>query len=77
MTKTQAFHKGHGRTIGKYTLLIFVSCVAILWSWNSFAVEIFAAPEMKFKHALALEILFIVAVAVYAETVRLIRTNTD
>ena len=52
-------NKGHGRTIAMSLIAIFFGGVAILWSWNTFAVDLFAQPEMEFRHAVAVELLLI------------------
>ncbi|MFY0681176.1 MAG: hypothetical protein JXR13_11420 [Thalassovita sp.] len=54
-------NKGHGRTIMKSLLVIIVGGVAILWSWNTLAVDLFGLPEMAFRHALA-SVLLLVAI---------------
>ncbi len=53
-------HNRTNRHFGKrffqiFTALIFGS-VAILWGWNTLAVDLFSQSSMRFKHALALEL---------------------
>lgn len=38
----------------------------ILWSWNTFAVELFAGPVIRFRHAVALEFGFLVVASAIA-----------
>lgn len=47
--------------------------VVLLWSWNTLAVGLFAAPAVEFKHALAAELAISVAFAIAAWSVRLAR----
>lgn len=58
---TELGNKGHGRTIVLSLSAVFFGGVAILWSWNTVAVEMFAQPEMEFRHAIAVELLIIAA----------------
>ncbi|MBV1904129.1 MAG: hypothetical protein KUG58_10910 [Marinosulfonomonas sp.] len=51
----------HGRTIVMSLIAVFFGGVAILWSWNTIAVDLFAQPEMEFRHAVAVELLLIAA----------------
>jgi len=55
-------YKHLGRTLALALTILTGSCIAILWGWNTFAVEILSQQTMKFKHALALE-LFVLSVA--------------
>ncbi|KUJ77778.1 hypothetical protein [Ruegeria profundi] len=52
-------NKGHGRTIVMALIAILVGGIAVHWSWNTLAVELFAQPEMTFRHAIAVELLLI------------------
>lgn len=47
--------KGH-RAFMLVIALLFAS-IAILWGWNTLAVDLFQAPAAKYKHALALTLL--------------------
>ncbi len=49
---------------------LFVGGIMIHWSWNVFAVELLQAPEMRFKHALGLEILVAAVAAVAGASAR-------
>jgi hypothetical protein len=44
---------GHAALIVLATLL--VGGVMLLWAWNTLAVDLFQAPEIRFKHVLAFE----------------------
>jgi len=35
---------------------IVAAAVVILWSWNAVAAELFAAPTITFRHAIAIEL---------------------
>jgi len=57
---TTAEHRPH-RRLGHRLLLasgtVLLSAILLLWAWNTLAVELFAAPRMGFRHAIAAEIL--------------------
>lgn len=57
-----------GRRIALATLtvvaVLLVGGVAVLWSWNAIAVDLFEAPVMKFKHALAAELMAVTIAAI-------------
>jgi hypothetical protein len=44
---------------------LVVVAVALLWGWNTFAVEVLGQQSMKFKHALALELLILCVAGVF------------
>jgi hypothetical protein len=52
-------NKGHGRTIVMSLIAIVFGGIAILWSWNTVAVDLFGQPEMALRHAIAVELLLI------------------
>ncbi len=52
-------NKGHGRVIAKSLIAVFFGAVAILWTWNTLAVDLFAQPEMEFRHAVAVVLILI------------------
>jgi hypothetical protein len=54
-------NKGHGRTIVMSLIAIVLGGVAILWSWNTLAVDLFHLPEMTFRHAVAAVLLLVAA----------------
>jgi len=58
---TELESKGHGRTIVMSLIAVLCGGVAILWSWNTVAVDMFAHPEMEFRHAFAVEVALIAA----------------
>lgn len=66
-----------GRAHGVFGVLFAFAAasVAILWSWNSFAVDILGLPEIRFRHAVALELLVVVLSATTALP-RLVQQNT-
>jgi hypothetical protein len=45
--------QGRGREIVLGAAALFGIAVAILWSWNTLAVDLFGAPEFAFRHAVA------------------------
>jgi hypothetical protein len=49
--------------------------VAILWVWNAFAVDILGLPAIRFRHAVALELLVFAASAPLTIS-RIIRHDT-
>jgi len=59
MTKHE--NQGHGRTIVMSLIAIVFGGVAILWLWNTVAVDLFALPVMDFSHAIAVELLIVAA----------------
>ena len=59
MTKLE--NKGYGRTIFMSLTAVFFAGIAILWSWNTIAADLFAQPEMEFRHAVAAVLLLISA----------------
>lgn len=50
---------GHGRTVIMSLIAILFGGVAILWSWNTIAVDLFSQPAMEFRNAVAVELLLI------------------
>ena len=44
--------------------------VVLLWSWNALAPELFGAPELAFRHALALELLLGLLIAIPTIAIR-------
>ncbi len=52
-------HKGHriGVTAIVIATLLLISSMIVLWSWNTLAVDLFQASVIKYKHALAAELL--------------------
>jgi hypothetical protein len=63
---TELETKGHGRTIIMSLIAVFIGAIAILWSWNTIAVDMFAQPEMEFRHAIAVELLIIAAGSLFS-----------
>lgn len=52
--------------------ILFAGAIVLLWSWNGFAVDILQAPELRFSHALALELLLLSAAAAPVLAVRML-----
>jgi hypothetical protein len=52
-------NKGRGGTIVMSLIAIAFGGIAILWSWNTVAVDLFGQPEMALRHAIAVELLLI------------------
>lgn len=65
--RTESHHRRLHRvltcTAGVVALLL-LGGVVLLWGWNTFATELFAAPRLAFRHALALEVLALLPIAV-------------
>ncbi|MBF0370832.1 MAG: hypothetical protein HQL52_15390 [Magnetococcales bacterium] len=47
-------HWGHGMMI--FLMVMLGGGILMLWSWNTFAVDLFQAPEIRFRHVLALQV---------------------
>lgn len=54
-------NKGYGRIAVMSLIALFFCGVAILWSWNTLAVDLFGQPALEFRHAVAAEFLLIAA----------------
>ena len=54
------------------TGVLLAGAVIILWGWNTFASELFAVPEIAFRHALALELMIVLVVAIPAVALRML-----
>lgn len=52
--------------------LFLAGGVILLWGWNTFVSELFAVPEMAFRHALALELMIVLVVAIPAVALRML-----
>ena len=52
-------HKGHsfGKAAIMIAIILAVGSTVVLWSWNTLAVDLFEASAIKYKHALAFELL--------------------
>jgi hypothetical protein len=50
-------NRQHGKTLVLAMAVLFGGSVALLWGWNTFAVEVLSQQEIKFRHALALQLL--------------------
>ena len=62
-------HRGHGHHRGlarrgvHVALTFLIGAALILWSWNTVATDLFAAPAMELRHAFAAEMLVATAIA--------------
>lgn len=61
--------------IGRMTVFavvaILVCTIALQWSWNTVAYELFKMPTIQFKHALGFELFTCVVVLIWGMAVRL------
>lgn len=64
--KHRPLHVGRAGTVVFTLAGLGLATTALLWGWNTFAVEMLAKPSMQFKHALALEILLAALAALAA-----------
>lgn len=69
-------HWHHGAKASLFVVAaLLVGGILILWSWNTFAGDLFQAPDMKFRHALAAETLIGVVAAIVALSARVFRSH--
>jgi hypothetical protein len=66
----------HLRILFVWLVGIGAVAVALLWGWNTFAVEMLGQQAMKFKHAVALEILFASVSVAFSAVWRLFKNRT-
>lgn len=54
-------HQGrrHGRQLAVIGLAALFGSVVLLWSWNTVAVDLLGLKPMMFKHAFAIQLLFL------------------
>jgi len=57
-------HQRHGRTLFAALAVLTMGSIGLHWGWNTFAVEILSQQAMKFKHALALELILLATAGV-------------
>ena len=50
-------HPSVWKVAGWMTLAVIAATITVLWSWNTLAGDMFALPEMEFRHAFALVLL--------------------
>jgi hypothetical protein len=62
---------GHAALIVLATLL--VAGVMMMWAWNTLAVDLFQAPDIRFKHVLAFEFAIVALTALPFVTLRQLR----
>lgn len=67
--------QGRARALVIGIVVFAAGTIAILWGWNTFAVGILGLPEIRLRHAVALEIL-ILAVSAPLAALSLIRRDT-
>jgi len=48
------------KSITLAVVVFFLGCVALLWSWNTLATDLFDLPEARFKHAVAAGLLMMI-----------------
>jgi len=68
--------KRHGKTILMALAIVIGGGIALHWGWNTFAVELLSQQAMKFKHALALELLLLSVATVFPLTWRMFGTRS-
>ena len=59
--------------IGRVALGVSVVAIGVLWAWNRTLAELFGAPTVQFKHALAMALLVVLAGWLARTGVRLAR----
>jgi hypothetical protein len=64
-------HKGRARVLVLVLAGFVMMAMALLWGWNTFAVEVLGQQTMRFKHALALEVLLLSVAGVFPVARRL------
>ena len=52
-------NKGHGRMIVLSLIAVIFGAIAILWGWNTVAIDLLGQPKMEFRHAIAVELMLI------------------
>jgi hypothetical protein len=50
MTPIDHQYRGQGKIAALLVVYLFFGSIAVLWAWNTMAVDLFALPEMQFKH---------------------------
>lgn len=65
--------KTYGRIALGAVMALALTGVAILWSWNTLAAELFGLAPMEFRHALAAALLAVAAGALFGMRGRLRR----
>lgn len=63
--------KGRARMLVLAFMGLFAVATMFLWGWNTFAVEVLGQHAMRFKHALALEVLLLSVAGVFPAVWRL------
>lgn len=62
MTVQHKHDKRRARSVASALAILGLMGTALLWGWNTFAVDVLALPAIRFRHALALEV-FLISVA--------------
>jgi hypothetical protein len=52
----QGLTRRYGAAVAATVAALLIGALVILWSWNTAAVKLFAAPAMAFRHAFAIEL---------------------
>ena len=63
--------KSHGRTLVILLAGLGLAGIALMWGWNTFAVDLMGQKAMHYRHAVALELLVFAVAAVFAFAGRL------
>lgn len=67
--------RAHARRLAVWTVLFLLGAIALLWSWNAIAADLFMLPEARFKHAIAVETALATVVALTVGVARLLPAN--
>lgn len=62
--------KGHrvGTSALTIGLILLVGAVTLLWSWNTLAADVFGLQTLRFKHAIAAELVVVTVTATVVAT---------
>jgi len=70
MTSHERTSRRFGHRVLLYGGAAGLWAILLLWAWNTLAVELFAAPPMGFRHAVAAETLIALPLVMLAAFVR-------
>jgi len=73
--KNQIDYKRHGRAFLMGIAILTGVSIALLWGWNTFAVDMLSQQAMRFKHALALTLLLLSVAGVFPIAWRMFGTR--
>ncbi len=68
-------NRRHGMIVIWSFVFLLCSSVAVLWAWNTLAVDLFFLPQMQFKHGFALMLTVFVVLAAGSVTRRIFHQN--